>query len=72
MSKSKPPLVQLHEMTPGQAGDCPVAARLLGHLRPDAIVLADKAYDADWLRRRIEATGAAPNIPPMVSRLKFS
>jgi transposase len=22
-------------LTPGQAGDCPVAARLLGHLRPD-------------------------------------
>ena len=55
-------------LTPGQAGDCPVAARLLGHLRPDTIVLADKAYDADWLRRQIEAAGAAPNIPPMVHR----
>jgi hypothetical protein len=31
-------------------------------------VLADKAYDADWLRRQIEAAGAAPNIPPMVHR----
>jgi transposase len=31
-------------------------------------VLADKAYDADCLRRRIEATGAAPNIPAMVHR----
>src|ERR1041384_838621 len=55
-------------LTPGQAGDCPVAAQLLGHLRPDTIVLADKAYEADWLRRQIEATGAAPNIPPMVHR----
>ena len=55
-------------LTPGQAGDCPVAARLLGHLREDTIVLADKAYDADWLRRQIEAAGAAPNIPPMVHR----
>src|SRR5207237_6488610 len=27
-----------------------------------------KAYDADWLRRPIEAAGAAPNIPPMVLR----
>jgi len=45
-------------LTPGQAGDCPVAARLLGHLRKDTVVLADKAYDA----------GAAPNIPPMVHR----
>jgi transposase len=48
-------------LTPGQAGDCPVAASLLGHLRPDAILLADKAYDADWLCRQIEATDAAPN-----------
>src|SRR4030088_3285197 len=55
-------------LTPGQAGDCPVAAQLLGHLRPDTIVLADKAYDADWLRRQIEAAGAAPNIPPMAHR----
>ena len=56
-------------LTPGQAGDCPVAAQLLGHLRKDTIVLADKAYDADWLRRQIEAAGAAPNIPPMVHYL---
>jgi transposase len=55
-------------LTPGQAGDCPLAAHLLGHLRENTIVLADKAYDADWLRRQIEAAGAAPNIPPMVHR----
>jgi hypothetical protein len=28
--------------TPGQAGNCPVTAQLLGHLRPGTIVLADK------------------------------
>src|ERR1051326_4729967 len=55
-------------LTPGQAGDCPVSAHLLGGLRRNTIVLADKAYDADWLRRRIEAAGAAPNIPAMVHR----
>jgi transposase len=55
-------------LTLGQAGDCPVAEHLLTWLRPDTIVLADKAYDADWLRRRIEAAGAAPNIPAMVHR----
>ena len=55
-------------LTPGQAGDCPVAERLLGHLEEGTIVLADKAYDADWLRRQIEAAGAAPNIPAMVHR----
>ena len=55
-------------LTPGQAGDCPVAGQLLGRLEENTIVLADKAYDADWLRRRIEATGAAPNIPSVVHR----
>ena len=55
-------------LTPGQAGPSQVAARLLGHLHEGTIVLADKAYDADWLRRQIEAAGAAPNIPPMVHR----
>ena len=32
------------------------------------IVLADKGYDSDAIRRQIEATGAAPNIPPKVNR----
>jgi transposase len=50
-------------LTPGQAADCPTAAKLLGRLREGTILLADKAYDADWLRRSIEAAGAAPNIP---------
>ncbi len=55
-------------LTPGQAADCPVAAQLLSHLRQDTIVLADKAYDADWLRRQIETAGAAANIPPKIHR----
>jgi transposase len=32
------------------------------------IVLADKGYDSDAIRRQIEANGAAPNIPPKVNR----
>ena len=55
-------------LTPGQAGDCPVADGLLDHLEDGTIFLADKAYDADWLRRKIEAAGAAPNIPSMTHR----
>ena len=50
-------------LTPGQAGDCPAAAHLIGHLRPGSILLADKAYDADWLRAAVAEAGAAPNIP---------
>jgi len=55
-------------LTPGHAADCPAAAQLLGRLREGTILLADKAYDADWLRRSIEAAGAAPNIPSKVNR----
>jgi transposase len=55
-------------LTPGQAADCPAAARLLGRLHEGTILLADKAYDADWLRRSIEAAGAAPNIPSKANR----
>ena len=35
---------------------------MLSRLRPGAILLADKAYDADWLRCKVERTGATPNI----------
>jgi len=45
-----------------------VLTRLLGRLREGTILLADKAYDADWLRRSVEAAGAAPNIPSKLNR----
>ena len=32
------------------------------------IVLADKGYDSDRIRRQVEETGAAPNIPPKINR----
>ena len=62
-------------LTPGQAADCPTAAKLLGRLREGTILLADKAYDADWLRRSIEAAGAAPEYsvqghPPLACLLQ--
>lgn len=55
-------------LTEGQAGDCPAAGKLLGRLQEGTIFLADKAYDADWLRRAIEDSGAAPNIPAKSNR----
>ena len=55
-------------LKPGQAGDCLEAASLLGRRQPGTIVLADKAYNADWLRRAIEEAEAAPNIPSMRHR----
>ena len=51
-------------LTPGQAGDCPQAARLLGpHLAPACEVVADTAYDSDGLRGLIAAAGALAVIP---------
>ena len=55
-------------LSPGQAHDGEGAAMLLNDLTADAVVLADKAYDADWIRDHIEAQGAAPNIPDKVNR----
>ena len=37
-------------------------------LADGGVVLGDKAYDADWIRERIESQGAAPNIPDKANR----
>lgn len=55
-------------LTPGQAADCPAAAGLLNCLRENTILLADKAYDVDWLQRRIEEAGTAPDIASKINR----
>ena len=41
---------------------------MLAELSEGAVVLADKAYDADAIRALIEAQGAAPNIPARSTR----
>ena len=46
------------KLTPGQAHDAPVCKRLLDALQPGQYVLADKAYDADWIREMIWEQGA--------------
>ena len=56
-------------LTGGQVADCKAGALLLERLPACRIVLADKGYDSDAIRRQTEATGAAPNIPPKVNRL---
>ena len=55
-------------LTAGQTHDSQAAAELLEGLEADTVVLADKGYDADWIRTRIEASGAAPNIPVTTNR----
>jgi len=43
-------------------------ARLLMQVPTCRLLHADKAYDTDAIRRQIEASGAAPNIPSKINR----
>ena len=56
-------------LTAGQAGDCPQAPALLeADLRPGQRVLADKAYDADYVRDQVRQAGAEAVIPSKKNR----
>jgi transposase len=58
-------------ITAGQKGDAPQAAALIEGL-PAEVVMADTAYDADYLRQAIAAKGAIAVIPNNPSRaLKY-
>lgn len=56
-------------LTGGQTADCRAAEALLNLIPPNVIVHADRGYDSNAIRRRIEATGGMPNIPPKANRL---
>lgn len=56
------------ELSPGQMNDAPMAEILLNDLPAGAAVIADKGYDADWIRDLIEASGCMPHIPPRSNR----
>ncbi|MHA7061294.1 IS5 family transposase [Azospirillum argentinense] len=55
-------------LTGGQVADCTAADQLLDQLTAADLVHGDKGYDTNAVRRKIEAKGAAPNIPPKVNR----
>ena len=55
-------------LTPGQDHDAPVCRVLLDQLQPGQSVLADKAYDADWVRNMIWEQGAIDVIPSKSNR----
>jgi len=59
--------IRLH-LTPGQDHDAPVCRVLLDQLQPGQSVLADKAYDADWIRNMIWEQGAIAVIPSKSNR----
>lgn len=55
-------------LSPGEMHDSQAARDLLAGLPADAVVIADKGYDADWIRELIEEQDAAPNIPMKSNR----
>ena len=56
------------ELSPGQMNDAPMAEFLLKDLPAGAEVIADKGYDADWIRELARHQGAWANIPPKRNR----
>lgn len=56
-------------LTAGHRGDAPQAPALIENL-PAKIVMADTAYDADYLRQAIADKGALAVIPSNPSRTK--
>jgi len=48
--------------------DCTAADALLEQMPAASILLGDKGYDSNAVRRKIESMGAAPNIPPKANR----
>ena len=55
-------------VTPGEAHDNRLAGKLLSRLRAGSMLLADRGYDADWIRELAAAKGAWANIPPRSNR----
>lgn len=59
------------KLTEGQAHDGRSAADMLAGLGPGQILMADRAYDSDALRRTMMAQGAWANIKPMPRRVNI-
>jgi transposase len=55
-------------LTAGEAHDNRLAGRLLSRLKSGTMLLADRGYDADWIRTLAVEKGARANIPPRCNR----
>jgi transposase len=55
-------------LTPGEAHDNRLAGILLSDLKSGSMLLADRGYDADWIRELAMKKGAWANIPPKSNR----
>jgi transposase len=51
-------------LTAGEAHDNRLARKLLSRLKSGSMLLADRGYDADWIRGLVAEKGAWANIPP--------
>jgi transposase len=56
-------------LTPGEAHDNRLCSVLLGALLPKTMLLADRGYDANWIRELARRQGARANIPPKRNRI---
>lgn len=59
------------KLTEGQAHDGRSAADMLDGLGPGQILLADRGYDSDALRARLNERGAWANVKPMPNRVNI-
>ena len=55
-------------LTAGEAHDNRLAGKLLSRLKFGTMLLADRGYDADWIRPLAAEKGAWANIPPRSNR----
>jgi IS5 family transposase len=55
-------------LTAGEAHDNRLAGKLLSCLRSGTMLLADRGYDADWIRALVAKRRAWANIPPRSNR----
>jgi transposase len=58
-------------LTTGDAHDNRLALTLLSCLKSGAMLLADRGYDADWVRALANQYGAWANIPPKRNRRDY-
>ncbi len=56
------------KLTEGQAHDGASARDMLATLGPGTTLIADRAYDANWLRETMEQKGAWANVRPLSTR----
>jgi transposase len=55
-------------LTAGEAHDNRLAGKLLSRLKSGTMLLADRGYDADWIRALAAERGVWANIPPRCNR----